>query len=138
MAAGSGIVRVRPTGLSASPARNRYQYQRSGASPCTSTWTECASAGAAVAVPRRTTLRMPSSSATSHRTPTGIGGIPPSGSSGRGASRVHSTTPVGSGSPLATPSANGSAANEAADARVVGPKAAARSASSGTMVSAAA
>ena len=36
--------------------------------------------------------------------------MPPSGSSGRGASRVQSTPPVGVGSPDATPSVNGSSA----------------------------
>jgi hypothetical protein len=37
--------------------------------------------------------------------------MPPSASSGCGASRVHSTTPSGVGSPDATPSENGSPAN---------------------------
>jgi hypothetical protein len=37
--------------------------------------------------------------------------MPPSAASGSGASRVHSTTPSGVGSPDATPSANGSPAN---------------------------
>jgi hypothetical protein len=36
----AGMVRVRATGLSASPARKRYQYGRSGSRPSTSTWTE--------------------------------------------------------------------------------------------------
>ena len=33
----AGMVRVRPIGLSASPTRKRYEYQRSGARPSTST-----------------------------------------------------------------------------------------------------
>jgi hypothetical protein len=33
VASGRGAVRVRPTGLVASPARKRYQYSRSGSSP---------------------------------------------------------------------------------------------------------
>jgi len=45
--------------------------------------------------------------------------MPPPGSSGSGARRVHSTTPVGDGSPDATPSANGFPANGGvANARV--------------------
>lgn len=66
----------------------------------------------ATAVPRAATFFIPSSSATSHATGTASGFIPPSGSSGFGASLVHSTTPDASGSPEATPSPNGSAANE--------------------------
>jgi len=42
---------------------------------------------------------------------TGFGGMPPSGRSGSGASRVHSTTSRGAGSPEATPRLNGSALN---------------------------
>ena len=110
MASAAGRVRVRPTGLAASPARNRYQYQRSGFSPSASAWTVCPSCGVATAVPRATTFFIASSSATSHATGTGSGFIPPSGSSGFGASLVHSTTLVASGSPDATPSVNGSAA----------------------------
>ena len=45
--------------------------------------------------------------------------MPPPGTSGSGASRVHSTTPFGVGSPDAMPSENGSAANGGvANARV--------------------
>src|SRR3954451_22926159 len=44
---------------------------------------------------------------TSHTTGTSSSGMPPP-ASGSGASRVHSTTLVGSGSPEATPSVNGS------------------------------
>src|SRR5688572_18861662 len=54
---------------------------------------------------------MASSSATSRSTSTGSGVIPPPTSSGRGASRVQSTTPSGVGSPDATPSAKGGAGN---------------------------
>ena len=61
----------------------------------------------------RPTFCIPSSSATSHRTSTGSGFMPPSGSSGLGASRVQRTTPVAVGSPDATPSVNGSAGNAA-------------------------
>ena len=50
MAPGAGAVRVRPTRLRTPPARNWYQYGRSGFSPATSTCTECASAGTAIAV----------------------------------------------------------------------------------------
>src|SRR5690606_38453406 len=100
--------RVRPIGLTASPARNRYQYQRSGLSPVDSTCTEWASWGVAMAVPEATTDFIASSSASSQLTSIGSLGSPPSSSSGRGARRVHSTTLVASGSPEATPKVNGS------------------------------
>ncbi len=51
-----------------------------------------------------------SSRATSQRTSYGTGSMPPP-SNGAGASRVHSTTPFGIGSPDATPSWNGYAPN---------------------------
>src|SRR5437868_558625 len=66
MASGAGIVRVRPTGLGSLPQSNRYQYQVSGFSPSTSTWTECPSFGLASSVPSRTTFFIPSSVATCH------------------------------------------------------------------------
>jgi hypothetical protein len=46
--------------------------------------------------------------ATSQSTGTARAGMPPSGSSGHGARRVQSTTPVGVGSPEATPRVKGS------------------------------
>jgi hypothetical protein len=52
-----------------------------------------------------------SSLATSHRTGTRLGGMPPSSVSGDVASRVQITTPSGVGSPDATPSVNGVDAN---------------------------
>src|SRR5687768_6063300 len=54
--------------------------------------------------------RKASSSATSQRTCTGSGSMPPP-STGLGARRVHNTTLVGYGYPEATPSENGSAVN---------------------------
>ena len=57
-------------------------------------------------VPFCTTVRKARSSATSQPTSMLAIGMPPP-SSGFGARRVHSTTPVGSGSPDATPSVNG-------------------------------
>lgn len=62
-----------------------------------------------MATPLRTTRRMPSSSATSHRTGTGVRGMPPIPSSASGwvASLVHNTTPSGRGSPEETPSVKG-------------------------------
>ena len=64
----AGAVRVRPMRLCASPAVNRYQYQRSGSSPSTSTWTECAHSGCASASPERSTALKASSAASSHFT----------------------------------------------------------------------
>ncbi len=58
-------------------------------------------------MPARTTRRMPGSFATRQITGAQRCGMPPSGSSGAGASRVQSTTRVGEGSPDATPSVNG-------------------------------
>ena len=55
----------------------------------------------------------------SQRTATSAGGMPPSTASGSGARRVHSTTPVGSGSPEATPSVNGSPNSTGASVVVV-------------------
>jgi hypothetical protein len=103
-----GAVRVRPTGLSSPAAAKRKKYSRSGARPSASTWTLCASSGVAMEVPWRSGRRKRSSAAISHWTGTLRAGMPPAGSSGFGASRVHSTTPSGVGSPDATPSANGS------------------------------
>ena len=117
----AGVVRVRPTGLISPPARNRYQYQRSACRPLTSTWTECASSAGPVGAPPSTTSVKRSSLATSHSTATSPGGMPPP-SSGFGARRVHSTTPLGRGSPEATPSVNGgpeSARVDSFDCRVV-------------------
>ena len=101
-------MRVRPTGLSAPPVVKRYQYHRSGSSPSTSTWTECAHSAVAVSVPFFTICRMRSSDAISQLTGTGAGSRPPP-LMGSSASRVHNTTPVGVGSPEATPSVNGDA-----------------------------
>ena len=64
------------------------------------------SSGLANAVPFCTTSWKRASRATSQSTSTMFIGIPPP-SSGLGASRVQRTTPSGSGSPEATPSANG-------------------------------
>jgi hypothetical protein len=47
------------------------------------------------------------SDATCQRTAMSLAGIPPPSTSGSGASRVHSDTPPGLGSPEATPSRNG-------------------------------
>ena len=102
---------MRPIGLWASPERKRYQYQRSGSRPSTSTCTEWLNCGVAMLVPWRSTLRMPSSVAISQATSIGSGARPPPGSSGVGANRVHSTMPRGVGSPEATPTLNGSAEN---------------------------
>jgi len=98
---------VRPTGLSHVPARKRYQYGRAGRSPSTSTWTACARSGDASALARATMRAKCSSSDTSQTTRTASSGIPPPGTSGSGASRVHSTMPSSVGSPDATPSVNG-------------------------------
>ncbi len=106
----AGVVRSIPTGLTASPVRKRYQYQRSGCSPVTSTCTLYPSSIAAVARPFCTTLAKRSSSATSQSTAALAVSMPPSGSSGRGARRVQSTAPPGVGSPEATPRVNGSSA----------------------------
>ena len=70
-------------------------------------WTLWANSGCAVAVPVCTMRVNASSCASSQVTSTGVYGIPPNGSSASGASRVHSTTESGSGSPDATPSVNG-------------------------------
>ncbi|OGA39525.1 MAG: hypothetical protein A3G28_03075 [Betaproteobacteria bacterium RIFCSPLOWO2_12_FULL_68_19] len=86
---GEPVLRVRPTGLCASPAPNRYQYQRSGSSPRTSTCAECAHAGSAVVVPEKTMDFMASSSATSQRSVVAMGSTP--------VRRVHSTMPSGDG-----------------------------------------
>ena len=51
----AGAVRVRPMGLVSPFAVKRYQYQRPGAKPWASTWTEWARSARAIAVPRRTT-----------------------------------------------------------------------------------
>ena len=59
--------------------------------------------GRACSTPRRTTLRMLSSSATSQRTATFRSGMPPP-RTGSGARRVQRTTPSALGSPDATPS----------------------------------
>jgi len=93
----AGAVRVRPTGLVAAPAMKRYQYQRSGSRPSTSTCTECAQAGKASAVPAATMRRMASSAATSQRTGTSVVPSPPSYCSRSPISRVHSVTPRGQG-----------------------------------------
>ena len=61
----------------------------------------------AAAVPVLTTRRKRESDATCHCTAMSFGGIPPPFTSGSGASRVQSDTPLGSGSPEATPSRNG-------------------------------
>ncbi len=52
-----------------------------------------------------------SSLAISQTTSTDAAGTPPSDANGSGATRVHSTTPSGSGSPDAIPSVNGSDEN---------------------------
>jgi hypothetical protein len=74
----------------------RYQYQRSGERPLTSTWTEWAHAASAVVSPEKIIDFIASSAAISHRTGTGRG-------SRIGPRRVHSTTPSGDGYPDATP-----------------------------------
>ncbi|GAA3090330.1 hypothetical protein GCM10020001_001760 [Nonomuraea salmonea] len=109
-AGGAGAVSVRPVGETYGPALKRYQYGRPGRSPVTVTCTLCAQSRTASSVPLRTTVLPAGSARTCHWTGTGSCGIPPnpSSASGSGASRVHSTNPPGSGSPLATPSVNGS------------------------------
>ena len=91
-----------PTGLTASPSMKRYQYQRSGCSPVTSTCTLCASSGAATALPLATIRgrprRPPLPSAPSARAP-----APRSASSGSGRIRVHRITEWAAGEPDATP-----------------------------------
>ena len=108
IAPAAGVVRRRPIWLFASPVAKRYQYQRSDARPSTSMCTLYDNSGAAVARPVLMIFLNASSSATSQVTVTRALSIPPSGSSGRGASRVQSVPPVGVGSPEATPSVNGS------------------------------
>ncbi len=107
---GAAAVRVRPTGLTSLPALKRYQYHRSGRSPCTSACTAWPHSGVAWAVPRRATERNRSSVEISHCTGTGTGGMPPP-CSGSGARRVHRTTLSGSGSPEVTPRVNGAGAD---------------------------
>lgn len=102
MLSGAGAVRVRPAGLTASPSMKRYQYQRPGSRPVTSTCTLCASSGAASAVPLAAMLRKASSCATSQRTEKASGGMA-AALNGSYRMRVHSTTAVGSGEPEATP-----------------------------------
>src|SRR5678809_936020 len=105
-----GAVFVRPMGLEADPALNRYQYQRLASSPVASTCTECPYSGVAIAVPWRITCFIPSSDAISQSTWTD-----PLCQScsllASGMRRVHRTIPSWVGSPDATPAANGSAEN---------------------------
>ena len=101
-----GAVRVRPTGLTASPSMKRYQYQRPGARPFTSTCTLWASSGPATAVPFAAMLRKASSCATSQRSVIATGGVD-SALSGSLRMRVHRMTESGSGEPEATPRLNG-------------------------------
>jgi hypothetical protein len=105
-----GAVRVLPIGLTASPTIKRYQYHRPGSNPRASTWTECPDLGDATAEPRSAIFFIRSSAAISHLTVNACGGMPPP-LSGSGASRVHNTTPSGSGSPEATPRLKGSDVN---------------------------
>ena len=63
------------------------------------------------ALPCCTTLCIASSSAISHVTSTLCGSMPPPGTNGCGARRVHRTTPFEVGSPEATPSEKGSFGN---------------------------
>ena len=101
-----GAVRVRPMRLASAPNLKRYQYQRSGSRPWSSTWRLWPSSGRAIAMPFRTTRAIFSSLATCHSTATGSAGMPPPWN-GSGASRVQITKPSGIGSPDATPRGNG-------------------------------
>lgn len=103
VASWAGVVRVRPTGETAAPAVNRYQYGVRGWSPRTSTLTVWSVAALAVTVPEPTMREKPLSEATSQ--PTWVAGPrpEPGTASGVGVTRVHSRTPSGSGSPEATP-----------------------------------
>ncbi len=74
----------------------------------TSTCTLWAYSACASAVPRSMTAAKYSSKATSHSTVTRSVPIPPSSRNGSGASRVHSSTESGIGSPEATPRVKGS------------------------------
>ena len=102
----AGAVRVRPTGLTASPSMKRYQYQCPGCRPVTFTRTLCASSGVAMALPFATTRRKASSCATSQRSGTASLGAELA-SSGSGRMRVQRITESGSGAPDATPRLNG-------------------------------
>ena len=85
--------------------------RRPGCSPPTSTCTRWPSPGRATL---GAAARRPGGSGRRRRPPTARrtarSGMPPPGTSGSGASRVHSTTPSGSGSPDATPSVKGAGA----------------------------
>src|SRR5262245_12603821 len=113
-AALAGAVFVRPIGLSADPALNRYQYQRLGSSPVASAWTEWPNSGVAASRPLRTIFVMPSSEAISQSTQTA-----PSCQSrcaaGSAINRVQRTTLFRVGSPDATPTEKGSAENFGVD-----------------------
>ena len=61
----------------------------------------------AATLPDFTTCLKFESDATCQRTPMSLAGTPPPSTSGSGARRVHSDTPLGVGSPDATPSRNG-------------------------------
>ena len=89
-ASAAGAVRVRPTALCAPAVMKRYQYQRSGKRPLTSTWTEWAHAGSALVCPEEIIDFMASSVAISQRTGTARGSSAP-------IDRVHSTMPSGDG-----------------------------------------
>ena len=92
-----------------------------GASPVTSTWTEWAWSGDAVATPEATVVAKSSLVATSQTTGTSSLGMPavPPLASGSGARRVQRTTASGSASPDATPRVNGSPGSAGAGGSVV-------------------
>jgi len=123
MASGAGAVRVRPTGLTASPSMKRYQYQRAGSRPVTSTWTLCASAGWAVAAPLAAMRVKAWSCATSQRTFIATGAVD-AAFNGSARMRVHRTTESGSGEPEATPRLNGYADGRAVSGGAIQPSAA--------------
>src|SRR6266850_4277683 len=99
-AAAAGAVRVRPIGLRASEVVKRYQYQRSGASPGTSTCTAWAHSASALVTPEKIMDFIASSAASSQRTGTATGSRSPT-------SRVQRTTLPGEGLHEAAPSENG-------------------------------
>src|SRR4249920_2121648 len=103
-ASGAGIVTVLPVVLVYGPTRKRYQYVVAGASPVTSTWTEWASSGDAVATPEASVVAKSSLVATSQTTRTSSLGMPavPPLASGSGARRVQRITASGNASPDAT------------------------------------